>query len=159
LFLNKRKQYNISIKLTLKANFCILIAAIIVITFLLASCATDAESRDDAAKLAGTGQPEISLLSFELIDINGADIYPGEKLAAIIKVLNIGEEVAEDISLELSLPEILLPDGVREDKTNEEGSLKENADAAITISGSSAAVKNLGPGEEAVLEFPLIRSS
>jgi len=156
LFLNKRKQYNISIKLTLKANFCILIAAIIVTTFLLASCAIDAESRDDAAKLAGTGQPEISLSSFELIDINGGDIYPGEKLAAVIKVLNIGEEVAEDISLELSLPEILAPDGVREDKTNEEGSLKENADAAITISGSSAAVKNLGPGEEAVLEFPLM---
>jgi peptidoglycan/xylan/chitin deacetylase (PgdA/CDA1 family) len=156
VFLNKKMKYNIKSILTLTVNLCILLTAVLIITFILSSCATETQNQDNADKLAGVSQPEISVLSFELIDINGGDIYPGEKLAAVIKVLNSGEAAAENISLKLSLPEVLLPDGGSENTLTAEGSSSGNANAEITISGSTAVIKNLGSGETAVIELPLM---
>ncbi|MBN1298583.1 MAG: polysaccharide deacetylase family protein, partial [Actinobacteria bacterium] len=106
--------------------------------------------KDAAAQPSG-----ISVQSFELIDLNGKDIYPGEELAAVIRVINAGQQIAENISLELLVPEILLLQSSTQITQPLKSDLPGIENTDISIYGNNAQISQLAPGQEVTVEIPL----
>ena len=69
----------------------------------------------------------------KLIDLNGGDIYPGEKLKALITVINNSSLEVKDVTLEVDIPDVLIAD------FNLQGFLIESIEA----------------GQEKIIEIPL----
>lgn len=91
---------------------CALLFALAVPGILLASCAgIKNNTAADHKNSSGSGTDGITVFSgtaCELVDLNGGDIYPGDELKLVIKVVNKGDTAIRDLTVEVTLPELLM---------------------------------------------------
>ena len=150
-------------KLLLKfhtGNFIgIFLSLFLIVILSLSSCVKSSESPAGLFATDESKQNEISIQSFELIDLNGGDIYPDEKLSAVLKIANNGKESIKNISLNLSLPNVLLFDSENKNDTNANNLTDDNTstieDIKIINSGNNAVIENINAGSKAIVEIPL----
>jgi peptidoglycan/xylan/chitin deacetylase (PgdA/CDA1 family) len=69
----------------------------------------------------------------EISDVNGGDIYPGEKLRALIYIINSGNSFAKDVKVDIELPDMII--------------FENNANDMV--------IDSVAPGESKSLEIPL----
>ena len=85
----------------------LVLSAILSLVFIIVACESSLQINKLQQETDLASPPVFSDSFMEISDVNGGDIYPGEILKALVKVINSGDSMAKDVTVDIDLPDIL----------------------------------------------------